>query len=105
MAAATSRVSVRSTPAVPSPPAPDATAGRAARSRSSRSSWTSRSRTSPSSNQKVDLATIQAYLEQANVAKPFWPERVETIAELPHTASGKVQRFVLKQIAAKYAIA
>ncbi len=59
----------------------------------------------PRSNQKVDLATIQAYLEQANVAKPFWPERVETIAELPHTASGKVQRFVLKQIAAKYAIA
>ena len=59
----------------------------------------------PRSGQKVDLAAIQAYLEQENVAKPFWPERVETIAELPHTASGKVQRFVLKQLAAKYAIA
>ena len=59
----------------------------------------------PRAGQDVDLATIQAWLEQANVAKPFWPERVESIAELPHTASGKVQRFVLKQLAAKYAIA
>lgn len=59
----------------------------------------------PRSGHQVDLATIQAYLEHAKVAKPFWPERVETIAELPHTASGKVQRFVLKQLAAKYAIA
>ena len=53
----------------------------------------------------VDLAAIQVFLDGANVAKPFWPERVESIAELPHTASGKVQRFVLKQLAAKYAIA
>ena len=59
----------------------------------------------PRAGHQVDLATIQAYLEHAKVAKPFWPERVETIAELPHTASGKVQRFVLKQLAAKYAIA
>lgn len=59
----------------------------------------------PRAGHQVDLPAIQAWLEQANVAKPFWPERVETIAELPHTASGKVQRFVLKQLAAKYAIA
>ena len=59
----------------------------------------------PRAGHEVDLASIQAYLEQAKVAKPFWPERVETIAALPHTASGKVQRFVLKQLAAKYAIA
>ena len=59
----------------------------------------------PRAGHNIDLAAIQAYLEEANVAKPFWPERVETIAELPHTASGKIQRFVLKQLAAKYAIA
>ena len=59
----------------------------------------------PRPGQTVDLSAVQAYLSEMKVAKPFWPERVETIAELPHTASGKVQRFVLKQIAAKYAIA
>ena len=59
----------------------------------------------PRLGQQVDLASLQAYLEQAKVAKPFWPERVETIDALPHTASGKVQRYVLKQLAAKYAIA
>ena len=53
----------------------------------------------------VDLLALQAYLSEMKVAKPFWPERVEIIAELPHTASGKVQRFVLKQLAAKYVIA
>ncbi len=58
----------------------------------------------PRPGQTVDLPAIQAYLEEMKVAKPFWPERVETIAELPHTASGKVQRFVLKQLAAKYTI-
>ena len=59
----------------------------------------------PRPGQTVDLSAVQAYLSEMKVAKPFWPERVETIAELPHTASGKVQRFVLKQLAAKYAIA
>ncbi len=59
----------------------------------------------PRPGQTVDLPAIQAYLDKMKVAKPFWPERVETIAELPHTASGKVQRFVLKQLAARFAIA
>ena len=58
----------------------------------------------PRPGQAIDLAAMQAYLEQAKVAKPFWPERVETIAELPRTASGKLQRFVLKQQAAKFTI-
>ena len=58
----------------------------------------------PRPGQTVDLPAIQAYLGEMKVAKPFWPERVETIAELPHTASGKVQRFVLKQKAAGFAI-
>ena len=59
----------------------------------------------PRTGEMVDLLALQAYLSEMKVAKPFWPERVEIIAELPHTASGKVQRFVLKQLAAKYVIA
>jgi cyclohexanecarboxylate-CoA ligase len=56
----------------------------------------------PRPGQTVDLPAVQAYLSEMKVAKPFWPERVEHIDELPHTASGKVQRFVLKQKAAAF---
>lgn len=56
----------------------------------------------PREGQKVDLPMLQTYLDEMKVAKPFWPERVEVLDKLPQTASGKIQRFVLKQIAAKY---
>ena len=57
----------------------------------------------PRAGHRLDLAALQAHLAEAKVAKPFWPERVEILDDLPRTASGKVQRFVLKQIAAKFA--
>jgi cyclohexanecarboxylate-CoA ligase len=37
------------------------------------------------------------------MAKQFWPERVEVVAELPRTASGKIQKFKLREIAAVFA--
>lgn len=51
----------------------------------------------------IDLAAVQAYLRDAKMAKHFWPERVEVVAELPCTASGKVQKFKLREIAAAFA--
>lgn len=51
----------------------------------------------------IDLAGLQNYLREARMAKQFWPERVETVAELPRTASGKIQKFRLKEIAATFA--
>ena len=53
----------------------------------------------------IDLPAIQAFLAEMKVAKPFWPEHVECIAALPMTASGKLQRFVLKAMAVAYAVA
>jgi cyclohexanecarboxylate-CoA ligase len=50
----------------------------------------------------IDLATVQAYLSDCKMAKQFWPERVEIVAELPRTASGKIQKFKLKEIAAAF---
>ncbi len=44
-----------------------------------------------------DFATMQAYLEAERVAKPYWPERLELVAELPRTPSGKIQKFVLRE--------
>ena len=41
-------------------------------------------------------------MAEAGVAKPKWPERVETLDALPMTASGKIQKFRLRdRIAAR----
>lgn len=47
------------------------------------------------------LEEVQAWMTQAGVAKPKWPERVEVVAEFPMTPSGKVQKFRLRQIIAE----
>lgn len=49
--------------------------------------------------------TITALLEHfaaAQMAKAYWPERLEIIAEMPRTASGKIQKFRLREIAARF---
>ena len=56
----------------------------------------------PRSGSKIDLAGVQAYLGEARMAKQFWPERVEVVAELPRTASGKIQKFRLRELAASF---
>jgi cyclohexanecarboxylate-CoA ligase len=43
------------------------------------------------------LEEVQQWMAGANVAKPKWPERVETVETLPMTASGKVQKFRLRE--------
>jgi cyclohexanecarboxylate-CoA ligase len=51
-------------------------------------------------NMAFDLAACQTYMEQSKVAKQYWPERVEVVAALPRTPSGKVQKFKLREMAA-----
>ena len=53
----------------------------------------------PKAGSTIDLAAMQAYLAECKMAKQFWPERVELVADLPRTASGKIQKFKLKEIA------
>ena len=53
----------------------------------------------PRDGSRIDLAAVQAYLGEAKMAKQFWPERVEVVAELPRTASGKIQKFKLRELA------
>ncbi|KRR25732.1 cyclohexanecarboxylate-CoA ligase [Bradyrhizobium lablabi] len=57
----------------------------------------------PRPGSTIDLAAVQTYLSDCKMAKQFWPERVEAVADLPRTASGKIQKFKLKQIAAAFA--
>jgi acyl-CoA synthetase (AMP-forming)/AMP-acid ligase II len=39
---------------------------------------------------------MQQLLRDKGVAKPYWPERLDILDELPRTASGKIQKFALR---------
>jgi acyl-CoA synthetase (AMP-forming)/AMP-acid ligase II len=43
------------------------------------------------------IAAVRTYLEQAGIARQKWPEHLRAVDEFPRTASGKVQKFVLRQ--------
>lgn len=45
----------------------------------------------------LSLADIQSFFAEKKVAKCKYPERLELIDNLPRTASGKIQKFVLRQ--------
>jgi cyclohexanecarboxylate-CoA ligase len=51
----------------------------------------------------LDLAEMRAFLEKAGMARTYHPERLELIDELPRTPSGKIQKFALRERAAKMA--
>jgi len=48
-------------------------------------------------NSMLDFAAMQHYLDACQVAKQYWPERLEIVPELPRTPSGKVQKYVLRE--------
>ena len=50
---------------------------------------------------KIDLASIVAFLEDKSIARQKFPERLEIVSELPKTATGKVQKFQLRQLVAE----
>jgi len=43
------------------------------------------------------LESMRAHLERAGLARQKWPESIAVVDELPRTASGKVQKFVLRE--------
>ena len=43
------------------------------------------------------LEELRATLDRAGLARQKWPEQVRTVDDFPRTASGKVQKFVLRQ--------
>jgi cyclohexanecarboxylate-CoA ligase len=50
-----------------------------------------------SSNRALGLADLQEFLRSAGLATQKWPEDLRLVAELPRTASGKVQKFLLRE--------
>lgn len=43
------------------------------------------------------LGELTEWLADAGMAKQFWPERLEVLAEMPKTPSGKIQKFHLRE--------
>lgn len=44
----------------------------------------------------LTLPQLTAWLDEAGMAKQFWPERLVFMADMPHTPSGKIQKFKLR---------
>jgi cyclohexanecarboxylate-CoA ligase len=40
---------------------------------------------------------MKRFLEEKGLAKPYWPERLEIVPEMPRTASGKIQKYRLRE--------
>jgi non-ribosomal peptide synthetase component E (peptide arylation enzyme) len=51
----------------------------------------------PRAGAALTLQDLAAAAEQRGLAKHNWPERLEVVEKLPITASGKVQRHVLRE--------
>ncbi|MCP5265640.1 MAG: AMP-binding protein [Burkholderiaceae bacterium] len=45
----------------------------------------------------LDFAGVQAWMAENKVARQYWPEHLEVIDAMPRTASGKIQKFVLRE--------
>ena len=48
----------------------------------------------------LSFREMVAWLEEKNMARQFFPERLEIVEEFPRTASGKIQKFQLRETAA-----
>jgi acyl-CoA synthetase (AMP-forming)/AMP-acid ligase II len=51
----------------------------------------------PQQGESLDVAAVASFLEQAGLARQKFPERVELVDDLPRTASGKVQKNLLRE--------
>jgi cyclohexanecarboxylate-CoA ligase len=49
--------------------------------------------------ERFDFAEMIAYLETHQLARQYLPEYLEIIPQMPMTASGKIQKFQLREIA------
>ena len=45
----------------------------------------------------LDFGAMQKYLNTHQVAKTYWPERLEIVDELPRNPTGKIQKFLLRE--------
>jgi 3-phosphoshikimate 1-carboxyvinyltransferase len=46
---------------------------------------------------RLTFEQMQHYLYACQASKHYWPERLEVVDEMPRTASGKIQKYVLRE--------
>lgn len=56
----------------------------------------------PKQGARLTLNDVTGFLAEMNVSKQFWPERFELIDDMPRTPSGKIQKFVLREMAKNF---
>jgi non-ribosomal peptide synthetase component E (peptide arylation enzyme) len=47
----------------------------------------------------LTLDRVRDRLGAEGIARHFWPERLEILREMPRTPTGKIQKFVLRELA------
>ena len=47
--------------------------------------------------ESLSLSDVIEYLKGQRISKRFWPERLELIDRIPHTGSGKVKKYLLRE--------
>ena len=52
-------------------------------------------------NARLTLDDLRRFLDGQGMAKQYWPERLELVSEMPRTPSGKIQKFKLRELAAR----
>ena len=48
---------------------------------------------------ELGLEGVRAHLDSHRVSKTYWPERIEPVDELPKTPSGKIRKYLLRELA------
>lgn len=51
--------------------------------------------------EQLDFDQLVSYLDEHQVAKYYWPERLEHVDKLPRNAAGKIQKFLLREWATR----
>jgi len=53
-------------------------------------------------DRRLDFEELITFLKSQKLAKEYLPERLEIIAEMPKTPSGKIQKFMLRKVAESF---
>lgn len=53
----------------------------------------------PQNGKTFGFTEMQTFLRESGVARSYWPEGLELVETMPMTATGKIQKFVLRKIA------
>jgi len=48
---------------------------------------------------RMTIKDVRDFLAEEGIAKPFWPERLQLVEQMPRTPTGKIQKYLLRAMA------